>query len=231
MYHVNNFTRPAENTPSIELSCGYDGDLSHWEFKENFKILQHQGYRTLTKAFYIDYGSLPDDDSITFKIKATPEQKAEFFKKEGYSEEDVPPVEDMDEAILDTYGERITLLNYQDFNQCYAPIQVEPSKRVEWVAIRGYSQGDYAEIAYCPDDYAVAFGCKPDESELQKLFERLFYGAPIYCVFRINGAEYNYSELMPDCYEWEPEAFAQIVSEKSGVEKQTLLDMLPKYPD
>ncbi len=227
----NNFTRPAENEPAIELSCAYDTDQSRWEFEENFKILRYSGYRTTCKAYYIDNGNVPDDDGLEFKLKGTLEQKTEFLKKEGYNDDDMPPPEDMDDYILDTYGERISLLNYQDFNNQYDPLQLVPSKKIEWIAVRGYSQGHYAEIAYCPEDLEKCWGNKPDENNLQKMFNRLFYDAPIYCRFEIDGEEYDYAELMPDNYEWDREKFAEIVSEKSGIDQEKLLSFLPEYPD
>lgn len=226
----NNYNKNSEG-PSIELTCSYDCDLSRIYFEENFKIMQSEGYRTFTKAYYIENGNVEDDDSISFKLKGTLEEKTAFLKKEGYTDDDMPPPEDMDDYILDTYGEKITLLNYQDFNNQYDPLQVIPSKNIQWTSIRGYSQGDYAEIAYCPEDLEKAWGKPPVASELDDLFTRLFYDAPIFALFEIDGEEYCYDEVMPDSYEWEREKFASIVSEKSGIAREVLLDFLPQYPD
>lgn len=49
--------------------------------------------------------------------------------------------------------------------------------------------------------------------------------------FEINGEEYDYSEFMPDSYDWQKEEFAKIVSEKSGIDVETILTFLPEYPD
>ena len=226
----NNYNKNSQG-PSIELTCFYDCSLSRMYFEENFRIMQSDGYRTFTKAYYIENGNVPDQDEITFTLKGTLEQKTAFLKKEGYTDDDMPPPEDMDDYILDTYGERITLLNYQDFNTQYDPLQVVPSKKIEWTAVRGYSQGDYAEIAYCPEDLEKAWGNVPNEADLHKTFERLFYDAPIYACFEIDGEEYRYDEFMPDSYEWDKDEFARIISEKSGVALETIQGFLPDYPD
>lgn len=226
----NNYNTNA-NGPDIELTCFYDCDRSRWEFEENFKILEYSGYRTFTKAYYIDNGNVPDNDEIEFRLKGTLEQKTEFLKKEGYSDDDMPQPEYMDDYILDTYGERISLLNYQDFNIQYDPLYLVPSKQIEWIAIRGYSQGDYAEVVYCPDDLEKVWGNPPKKDDLKKWFTRYFYDAPIFCLFEIDGEEYRYDEFMDDSYDWDPEKFAKIVSEKSGIDLETLKSFLPRYPD
>lgn len=229
----NNFTRPAENEPAIELVCAYDTDQSRWEFEENFKILQHSGYRTTCKAYYIDNGNVPDDDGITFTLGGTDQEIEARLTAEGYDLEEIKamiPGEPFD--ILETlYGERITILNYEDFNSVYHPLKAIPSKTLESVSVTGYSQGDYAEVFYSPEDLEKCWGNKPDQNDLQKMFNRLFYDAPIYCRFEIDGEEYDYAELMPDNYEWDREKFAEIVSEKSGIDQEKLLSFLPEYPD
>lgn len=229
----NNFTRPAENEPAIELSCAYDTDQSRWEFEENFKILQHSSYRKTCKAYYIENGNVPDDDGITFTLQGTEEQIEAALTAEGYDRDEIKamiPGEPLD--ILETlYGESLSILNYEDFNTVYAPLQVIPSKALVCVSVTGYSQGDYAEVFYCPEDLEKAWGNKPVENDLQKMFNRLFYDAPIYCRFEIDGEEYDYADLMPDNYEWDREKFAEIVSEKSGIDQEKLLSFLPEYPD
>ena len=229
----NNFSRPTENEPAIELSCAFDTDQSRWEFEENFKILQHSSYRKTCKAYYIENGNVPDDDGITFTLQGTEEQIEAALTAEGYDRDEIKamiPGEPLD--ILETlYGESISILNYEDFNTVYAPLQVIPSKALVCVSVTGYSQGDYAEVFYCPEDLEKAWGNKPVENDLQKMFNRLFYDAPIYCRFTIDGDEYDYSELMPDNYEWDREAFAKIVSDNSKVDYETILNFLPQYPD
>lgn len=229
----NNFTRAPEGKPDIEFICGYDTDQSRWEFEENFKILQYSSYRKTCKAYYIDNGNVPDSEEITFTLAGTDEQIEAALLSEGYNRDEYKAMiigEPL--SILETaYGESLTILNYQDFNKQYEPLQVIPSKNLIWVAIRGYSQGDYAEVAYCPEDLEKCWGNAPVESDLKKTFERLFYDAPVYCRFTIDGEEYDYSELMPDNYEWDKEAFAKIVSENSKIDYETILNFLPDHPD
>lgn len=228
----NNFDQSSTGT-NIELICLRDSGLSQHMFDENFKILQHSSYRRTCKAYYIDNGNVPDDDGITFTLQGTKEQIEARLTAEGYSLEEIKamiPCEPLD--ILETlYGESLDILNYEDFNTVYSPLKAVPSKTLTCVSVSGYSQGDYAEVFYSPDDLEKCWGNAPVEKDVQKMFERLFYDAPIYCRFEIDGEEYDYSELMPDNYEWDREAFARIVSEKSGIDQENLLSFLPEYPD
>ncbi len=231
--YKNNFDQSSTGT-NIELSCSYDCHLSRLYFEENFKIIQSEGYRTFTKAYYIENGNVPDHDAITFTLGGTETEIEAALTAEGYSRDEIKamiPGEPFD--ILETlYGDKITLLNYEDFDHVYAPLKAVPSKTIIKINIRGYSQGDYAEVFYCPEDLEKAWGKPPVESELDDLFTRLFYDAPIFCRFTVNDeTDYDYSEYMPDSYKWDKEAFAKIVSEKSGIAYETLLNMLPEYPD
>ena len=228
----NNFTRPEKGTPSIELSCFYDTEQSHWTFEENFEILQQSSHQKTCKAYYIEYGNLPNFTSITFTLQGTEEQIEAALIAEEYDRDSIKAMSANEPFnILKTcYGDKITLLNYEDFNSVYSPLKVAPSKTLNCVSISGCSQGDYAEVFYSPEDLEKYWVNIPDEKDLQKLFTRLFYDTPIYCRFEIDGEEFDYLEFMPDNYEWDKEQFAKIVSEKSKVDYETILSFLPEYP-
>lgn len=125
---------------------------------------------------------------------------------------------------------------YEEYDQSLFRQRFENMGRVNHFGYDGLDSlfdylEDFAEIAYCPDDLEKAWGNKPDQNELSKTFDRLFWDAPIYACFTINGEEYRYDEDMPDSYKWDKEAWAKIVSDKSNVPLETLLSMLPKTPD
>lgn len=229
----NNYNTNA-NGPDIELVCFMDTDMSRMEFDDNFAIIQHSDYRKTCKAYYIDNGNVKDHDDITFSLSGFELEIENALLAEGYDREEYKAMIEGEpfEILQDRYGEKVTILNYEDFNTVYAPLQAVPSKTLECVSISGYSQGDYAEVFYCPDDLEKCWGNKPPEpSKMAETFSRLFYDAPIWACFTINGEEYRYDELMDDSYEWEPEKFAAIVSEKSGIDRQVLADFLPAHPD
>lgn len=235
--YANNFTRAPEGQPDIELTCYRDNDEARRLWEENFKTLKTSGHCTFTRAFYIDCGNVPDDESIDFVLKGERAEKIRLLSSlVDYSKEEI---ETWDEETIQTeifgqYEATLSLLNYHHFNKVMLKgykLDVVPSKTVEWVKFRGYRRGDYAEVAYCPDDLEKAWGRSPSGDELKEYFTRLFYDAPIFSKFTIDGEEYYYGELMPDGYEWDKEGFATAVSEKSGVDRETLLNMLPEYLD
>ena len=225
----NNFDTSSTGT-NIESTCYYDTDKSRYDFKENFKIMQHSDYRNNTIAYYIDHGNVEDNDAITFTLEGTPEQIKAALKQDGYEDDD-DTVKDALEILENGYGEKITLLNYEDFNRVYDPLSVKPSKVLEKIITRGYSQGDYAEVFYCPDDLEKAWGNVPQKNDLKKTFDHLFWDAPIYASITINGDEYFYWDQPEyDEYEWEREKFLKFVAEKSGVKFETLAAIMPDDP-
>lgn len=227
MTYKNNFDTNSQGQ-DIELNCAYDTGLSRIYFDESFEILQCEGYRTNSILYYTDYGSVPDASSITFEVIGSRKDKIDYLVYyNGYNTEHYSDwtIEELDSEIL--YD--VDILNYKRPEA--DKITIKPSKPLNKIAVRGYSQGDYVEVIYCPDDIEKAWGKKPSESELETMFERLCFDCPIHCVFTIDGNEFYYGELMPDMYEWQPEKFAEIVSKESGVNKATLLDILPEYPD
>lgn len=231
-----NFDKSSTGT-DIELSCSYDCDLSRIYFEENFKILQHSGYRTHTKAYYIENGNVEDDETISFTIKGEKSAMIKYLVDETcFDAEEVETWDNdtIESEIIGHLSERPKVLNYQSLNENdldKTGLELVPSKNLIWLATCGYSQGDYAEIAYCPEDLEKAWGIKPDQNDLQKTFNRLFWDAPIYACFTINGKDYRYDEDMPDSYEWDKEAWAKIVSEKSGIPLETIESFLPESPD
>ncbi len=239
MTRKNNYDKSSTGT-DIECTCFYDSDASQRAFDENFKIMKHSGYRDSTVAYYIECGNVEDDDSITFSVKGTAEQISAMYDLNGYNEDDCPPLEDIKDYIETWYGENITILNYEACNSQFkdSGVSLVPSKNLIRVAIRGYSQGDYAEVIYCPDDLQKAWGNAPKESELKETFTHLFYDAPVYAQFTIYPAdgsesakEYNlwdspdYSE-----YDFDRDKFLDYVAKESGVARETLAEIFPKEP-
>jgi len=236
----NNFNTNA-NGPSIEVLAFFDGDESRRLFDENIKILQQPGYMRICKAFYSQNGNVPDDSNIGFTITGTAPELRRFLKIEAGHYLENKEIARMKKAeLIDTVidyvhrDSRITLLNYEDLQEQFFKdykIEITPSKRIEKIAIRRYSQGDYAEVFYCPDDLAEVWGVQPESAKLKEEFERLWYDSPVYARIDIDGKEYNYFEYVTDSYAWKRETFLQAVSKDSGVPVSELESLVPKELD
>jgi len=233
----NNFDQSSTGV-NIEAVCFYDCGMSRMHFEENFAIIQHSGYRTSTVAYYIDNGNVEDHDSITFSIKGTKKEKVNYLAKElTFTKTEIRTwdKDTLDSEIIGQYGERLTLLNYEDMTSYMFKdwkLEVIPSKKLEHIVSRGYSQGDYAKVFYCPDDLEKAWGNKPKENDIQTIIDHLFWDAPIYASIEINGKEYSYYD-MPEYseYEWEREKFLAYVSKESGLPVDQLESFIPENPD
>jgi len=228
----NNFDMSSTGT-NIEAVAYWDVDISQYEFKENFEILQHSGYRTSTVAYYIDNGNVKGADDIEFTIEGERGEKERFYLYyvSGNSEGLKDWTDDeLNESILDACEERVTLVNMDDFSKVMLKdfkLTLRASKNIEKLVTRGYSQGDYATVYYCPNDLEAVWGNAVKESELQDIFDRLFWDAPIYARINVNGEDYHYGG---DRYEFEREAFLKQVAEQSGASFEALDAVLPNEP-
>lgn len=238
--YKNNFNTNKDGH-DIELYCVYDCDLSRMYFEKNFIMMQYSGYGEIAKAYYIDHGNVPAQDSIEFSVKGLKKDILGFCKTEIHhyyedSELNKMTKDELAEIVLEglanEYGTP-SVMDYQEINEYYfkdTQIEIIPDRRIVCVSIRGYSQGDYAEVFYSPDDIKDCWGKEPSESEIQKICERLFYDAPIYARFYIDGEEYHYFDYVEDEYEWEPQIFIEGVAKDSGVSEEELKSFVPKYP-
>jgi hypothetical protein len=231
----NNFDQSSTGT-NIEVSCFYDTDTSRRLFDENFQVIQSQSYDNSTIAYYIDNGNVQDSDSLMFNIKGSDESINGYLIAQGYDESEVKERMDRQESEDEIINSlRPNILNYQELNEYDLKdtgLSFEPSKNLVSLTTRGYSQGDYATVYYCPSDLATVWGNEPDESQLQKLFDNLFWDAPVFASVTINDTEYNQWD-MPDYneYDFDRAAFIAWVSVKSGVSVETLGSLTPKTPE
>lgn len=232
MTYKNNFDTSTTGN-NIELSCFYDIFQSQYDFDENFIILQHSDNQKTGKYYYIDNGTLPDSDSIEFTLKGKKSELVQYYKDNiNYESISKWTKQDIIEEIIGGF-ETITLLNFQWFNEeefSNYNLEFIPSKEIICLSSTGYSQGDYVEIFYSPEDMRKVWGKIPSESDMQEIFDNYIWNSPIYARFDINEKEYNYYDYDLDSYEWQREQFAQKVSKDSGIEESILLDMLPEYP-
>ncbi len=155
----NNFDKSSTGV-DIECICQYDVDRSRWEFEENIEIVQHDGYRTTSIGYYIDNGNVKGHDDIKFLMKGTRERKIEYLDEvSSVSKEDIQTWDDdtLDSEIM-SYVE-VTLIDYvMDRMDSIDGLEFIPNKNLIVLTTRGYSQGDYAKVIYCPEDLESAWG-------------------------------------------------------------------------
>lgn len=225
MTKANNYTKPAENLPAIELSIRYDIWLSQMNFEENIEILQHSGYKTNCIAFYHGQGEvMPDDITFTIEGKKSDMQNAliEYFDPTWI---DIKEIKRLNKAecindILELI-EHVTLLNWHDVQEELSPynLKVKPSHNILSYETRGYSQGDYALVYYVVGDY------EPTHIWI----DHLFWDCPISGMITIDGEEYYIDEILDDPYEYDKDAIVNHFDDPYI--KEWLADNLPEYPD
>lgn len=232
MKTINNFDKSSTGT-DIEFSGGYDGDRARWEFEENFEVLRHSGYRVFSVLYYIDCGNVEGADEVDFSLKGTKVQLAEYLvdhfgneTKSGYMKW---TKDDLLNEVSDHIWDYMNVLSYRECNEEIDEygMEIVPNKTLEWVGLRGYSQGDYSEIVYCPEDLKKAWGKESNEAELSEIFDNLLWDSPISATLTVSGEEFHYDEEF-DWYDWQREEFIEYVSKRTGVGKEVLEAIVPQ---
>lgn len=218
----NNYDQSSTGV-NIETSVFYDTGLSQKLWRDNFEKIEEDNY------FYIDDGqvSIPDK-TITINGDDAEIERAYVYFVNGEDKtlaDKKQALLDCIEPSLDNLERENEYLRKQGFD-----LSFDVPNLLSIVSI-GYSQGDYARVWYDPVALEKLWGKFPNQSELKRLFDHLFWDAPIYGNVTINGEDYSYSELMPDEYDYDREEYARIVAEKAGIDKALLLPLLHKDPD
>ena len=233
MTRKNNYVRAAENEPNIECSVFHDTDKSSRDFKENFKILQHSGYRTFSVLYYIDNGNVADD--IKFSVKGSKADKVKYLSEQ--TNFDAEEIQTWDNDTLDSeilgYESDVNLINYALDKMPDTPEGLEfvPNKNLICLGSSGYSQGDYSTVIYCPEDLEKAWGNYPKQESIQKMINHYLWDSPVYALFEIDGKEYNIWDMPKyDEYDFDREKFLAWVAKESGVDIEKLKPLCPEYP-
>ena len=98
------------------------------------------------------------------------------------------------------------------------------------IAIRGYSQGDYAEIII-PTNLGFKRGF-----DFEEHCTNLFYNCPVYCRLEIDGEEYCLDEYLDNIYDYDKNLIVEKFKKDLQHDKKDLIidwlaDNLPDYPD
>lgn len=230
---TNNFNQSSTGV-NIESSCFFDTCLSQDTWRENFQSCKGEKtrFRGDEVYYYKDYGNLPNRlESMEYTIKGLKRDLIRYMDDMAfYTWDRDSSKSELQELVKDIIEQCEGGIAYwmidsdllDDYN-----LKIVPSHELNKIEIRGYSQGDYAEVLYCPADCNY-----PNESELKKLFENMFYDAPIYCRVMINDITYYYSD-MDGCevkseYDWNREAWIEYVKNASG---HDISEFVPEYPE
>lgn len=230
--YANNFDKSSSGT-DIEVRAFLDGDTSRRNFEECIKIVQHSGYRTTSIGYYTG-GCSQDHTDIKFTVKG--EKAVKIAKLVELSSFDKEEIETWDDDTINTeligYYE-VTLIDYVlDKLDLIEGLEFVPNKNLIILTTRGYCQGDYAKVIYCPEDLEKEWGRMPDQNDIQKTVDHLYWDCPVYANATINGEEYSYWDQPEyDDYKWDREKFAAYVAEKSGVNVEAIKALLPEHLD
>lgn len=234
MTYKNNFDKSSTGT-DVEFRGYRDIHQAQILFSEAISVLQHDGYGTTAVGYYADGGcDVPGPDDVSFTVKG--ERAVKIAKLEELSSLEKEDIEQLGDSELDSellgYYE-VTLIDYAlDRMDCIDGLEFVPVKDLIVLTTRGYSQGHYAKVIYCPADLEAAWGRMPERGEMQTSVDRLYWDCPVYACVTVNDNPYEYSDMPEfDEYEWEREKYVKYVAEKSGVSEKVISDLVPTCLD
>ena len=101
------------------------------------------------------------------------------------------------------------------------------------VSIRGYSQGDYANVVYFTDEEQgeECYLHPSQESSIKDMFTNLFYDQRVEFRLTIDGEEHHF-ETAKDCYRWDTDEAKKWVKtlKISDKAKEWIIEELPENP-
>lgn len=221
MTHINNFTRPAEGKPALELSVFYDTEFARDVFNDNIKPLLYSRYgHDLCLAFYTDSDlvSIPEYVSDVVSLRDLPEETIiEIARRFDYSpidelREEFPTVDELRDEVSNWHLDSLS-------DDDYIWLVELPTSKFGVKTTRGYSQGDVCNVIYALDH-------EPSRDWL----DHLFWDAPVYCNLTVDGEEF-YLEG-EDSYDYDKESIiANYDGKDAEYVKAWLRDNLPECPD
>lgn len=219
MSTFNNFTRPPEGKPALELSVFYDTEFARSLFEDKIKPLCYTRYgHELSLALYTDSNtvSVPEYVSDIVSLSDLPEETVEeIAERFDYSpldelREEFPTVEELRDEVANWHLDSLS-------DEDYIWLVELPTSKFGVKTTRGYSQGDVCNVIYALD-----------HEPSRELLDHLFWDAPVYCNLTVDGEEF---QLGGD-YDYEKESIIENYDGKDAeYVKAWLRDNLPEYPD
>lgn len=245
---INNLNATTEPV-KLSLTVNYDFDLSrHW-FNENFKSLSYEGFSLLNDRYFkvnifqfIDYGNdaeldlydaenykftKADIDSYLHSIENHDGllESSQYYFDKTYSKLNKEELLELIDNISHE-GRSDFLLNLPENQRLY-----------EVVSVRGYCQGDYAEIVIS-NKLIESFNFDDLEAWLDSMgeyFTNLFYSSPVYASLEYDDQELFFHEFMGDQYNYDEGellsiADQQIEHDQKAYILEWLKENLPSEP-
>lgn len=250
---MNNFDTSSHGV-SLDLSVSFDLCRSQNDFNENFvrfsdldgSSLLNDNYSRVN-IFVFTGGSISGEFDLTdlsnYDLKSiTNKNLLANIRSEFYGS-----TEDLKNDCINLFSkypyqltklELIELIenefsyDYQDFLKSNFDINFEV------LSIRGYSQGDYAEIIF-PNELLKEYSFDNKEkflSMMEGYFTNLFYDAPLYARLEIDGQEVYLDDFQENSYSYDKDQILK-QAEKIIEHKEKLYimgwlaDNLPEHPD
>lgn len=213
---MNNFDTSTSGV-NLELFCGYDSDLSYFDFKDNIDDLNGIYFYNNCNQW-----EKPRDflDLIDYK-KMNKKDLADFVKDCVFPEYEEKTKQDYIDTIYSVkIGDK-----YPDGDIVDA-VKSKFSK-YDIITVKGYSQGDVADVLILKED---------NVDGMSEYLEHLFFDAPVYCRLMIDGDEYFLEEYLDDRYVYDKEKIIaglekDLEHEKKDYIIQWTRDNLPEYPE
>ena len=251
---MNNFDCSTSGV-SLDLYCHFDVSMAQLNFEENFtRCTDLNGGSLLNDRYWkvdlfiftggdnIGGFDLADKDFYHIK-KATNKQILKSIVDQFYGES----LEELKWDSIHYFSKYPYQLNKHEllelvenvYNEDYQQFLVSTfDKKFEVIAIRGYSQGDYAEIIFT-EELIKGYNFEDKEKFLSMMsdhFTNLFYDQPLYCRLEVDDQEYYLDDFQNDQYTWDK---SEIVEQANKIidhdKKVYILDWLavnlPDQPD
>lgn len=208
---MNNFNTSTTGL-NVELDCFRDTDLARFWFEDSFTYVSRDSFSLLNTKYRgvnIFAYQLPNFDlfSLDNWIVPTKEKLHDLMLNKLFN----GCTGTFNTETKDQYGKlshRLTKLElleflsgtYEDDRHSFIVENLNPKFKV--VSSRGYCQGDYAEVIYCPEELGTT-------EELN--FDNELWDTPIYCRLTINDEEFYIDSEMKDPYEYNEDEIASII--------------------
>jgi len=264
---INNYDT-SSTMEDCELCLMLDCEQARYDFEDCFEIMQHEGNRTSALYFYADCGNSkekPDCASECYDFSECSEKdfrafvwdtqcaqadyRASYYKTYDpvSSYENARNMVDEMMTTHDTWKDyAISIIDDEDISiyirDDHFP-DIDNSKLVvEWLSVRGYSQGDYADIILWESSIWKSFNPENKEplprdkilSTMRSHFENLVFNQPIYCRLEVDGEEFYFDQKIKDVYEWDTDEIIEIARTKFKLSEPVLKwleENLPDHPE
>ena len=179
--YKNNFTRPEENRPALELQIFYDTEASGILFNSYITVLQYDSNGASLAAY-----------------QCSPETLGEIVNLKSLKKSELTSLAKM----MDWYDEstKEDLMDDLEDVKIKSPfipickIIKEYSSEYDYMVTRGYCQGDVCVVLF-----------KKDNKPSSEFINNLFWDSPVYANLAIDGEDFHLDKYLEDAYIYDRE--------------------------